>query len=107
MSERLKITTQVLLDSILGPLLFIIYMNDIYTVLDSFQAILYAADTTLTIVVGSLTRMVAGLQEISRDISFELSDISLWLTGNRISLNSDKTKYMIFILLVAKWTIFL
>ena len=40
--------------------------------------------------------MVAGLQEISRDISFELSNIYLWLTANRLSLNFDKTKYMIF-----------
>ena len=102
-----------------GPLLFIIYMNDIYAVSDSFQAILYADDTTLTTAVGSLTRMVAGLQEISRDFSFELSNIYLWLTVhslqkisrdfsfelsniylwltvNRLSLNFDKTKYMIF-----------
>ena len=40
--------------------------------------------------------MVAGLQEISRYISFELSNIYLWLTANRLSLNFDKTKYMIF-----------
>ena len=46
--------------------------------------------------VGSLTRMVAGLQEISRDISFELSNIYLWLAANRLSLNFDETKYMIY-----------
>ena len=65
-------------------------MNDIYTVSDSFQAILYADDTMLTTAIDSLTRMVAGLQEISRDISFELSNIYLWLTANRLSLNFDK-----------------
>ena len=39
--------------------------------------------------------MVSGLQGISRDISFELSNIDLWLTANRLSLSFDKTKYMI------------
>ena len=71
-------------------------MNDIYTVSDSFQAILYADDTTFTTAVGSLTRMVAGLQEISRDVSFELSNIYLWWTVNRLSTNVDKTKCIIF-----------
>ena len=74
-SEKLKITTGVPQGSVLWPLLFIIYMNDIYTASDSFKAILHADDTTFTTAVGSLARMVAGLQEISRDISFELSTV--------------------------------
>ena len=94
MSKRLKITTGVPKGSILRP--FIIYMHDINTVSDSSQAILYADDTTLTTTVGSLTHMVAGLQEISHDISFESSKIYLWLTENRLSLIFDKTKYVIF-----------
>ena len=40
--------------------------------------------------------MEAGLQVISRNISFELSNIYLWSTARRLSLNFDKTKYMIF-----------
>ena len=93
MSEKLKITTGVPQSFILGLVLFIIYMNNIYTVSDSFQAILYADDTMLVTAVGSLTYMVAGLQKISYDISFELSNIYLWLTVNRLSLNFEKTVY--------------
>ena len=43
----INLTTGVPQSSILGPLLFIIYMNDIYEASNSFHAILYADDTSL------------------------------------------------------------
>ena len=46
-STLINLTTGVPQSSILGPLLFIIYMNDIYEASKSFHAILYADDTSL------------------------------------------------------------
>ena len=63
MCESLKIRTGVPPGFTFGPLLFIVYINNIYTVSDSFQAMLYADDTALTTAVGLLIPMVAGLHE--------------------------------------------
>ena len=67
-------------------------MNDIYTVSDKFSTILYADDTTLTSAFGSITEC----KNSSVILSDELGKIYYWLSANRLSLNLDKTKYMVF-----------
>ena len=47
LSDTLPISTGVPQGSILGPLLFLLYVNDIHLASDKFNAILYADDTTL------------------------------------------------------------
>ena len=83
--------------SILGPLLFIIYMNDIHTVSNNLNFILYADDTTLTSQLCSFT--YGGYHDINRVstlINSEITKISEWLSVNKLSLNANKTKFMIF-----------
>ena len=92
-----KIKTGVPQGSISGPLLFIIYMNDIYTVSNKLDFILYADDTTLSSPLCSFTHGENGdVNYISRMINAELSKISDWLAVNTLSLNASKTKFMVF-----------
>ena len=92
-----QIKTGVPQGSILGPLLFIIYMNDIYTVSNKLDFILYADDTTLSSPLCSFTHGENGdVNYISRMINAELSKISDWLAVNKLSLNASKTKFMVF-----------
>lgn len=95
-SSRQKITTGVPQGSILGPLLFLIYVNDLpLAATTSFNVLSYADDTTLT---GSLRKFKnkSESKDISSFINQELTKISDWLSVNKLSLNVAKTKFMIY-----------
>ena len=99
-STLTNLTTGVPQGSILGPLLFIIYMNDIHEASENFHAILYADDTSLLSSLGSFNVALNGTKfdkyALSQSINTELNNIQEWLNINKLSLNVNKTKYMIF-----------
>ena len=76
--------------SILGPLLFIIYINDFCRCSSFFGSILYADDSTFS---ASIDNHSDSLNPI---INEEFQKICDWLKSNRLLLNISKTKYMIF-----------
>jgi len=76
--------------SILGPLLFTIYINDLHRATDLFEIIIYADDTALCGSVSTLN------DESIKLIHEHLEKISNWLKLNKLSPNNDKTKYMLF-----------
>ena len=74
--------------SILGPLCFLIYINDLFLVCDNCTPILFADDTNLFIRGDDFNHV----QEL---LNVELSNISQWLITNKLSLNVKKTHYMV------------
>ena len=93
-SARKTITTGVPQGSILGPLLFLIYMNDIPQSSQSFRFILYADDTNLFTTVEYL--LPISISNVSEILNNELKEINDWLSLNKLTLNIQKTKFMVF-----------
>ena len=75
--------------SVLGPLLFLIYINDLHKAIKHSTARLFADDTNLLLKNQSLKK----LQKL---INYDLRHLYNWLVANKISLNNDKTELIIF-----------
>ena len=88
-SELLPMTCGVPQGSILGPLLFLIYVNDLALVSKHAATILFADDTNV-IYKGKT------YEEIKRCIDLDLPNISKWFKANKLALNETKTNYLIF-----------
>ena len=99
-SDVVNLSTGVPQGSILGPLLFIIYMNDIHAATSNFRAILYADDTNLVSPLCSFSSSNSlnsnNLSEVTTGINKELSFVQEWLLINKLSVNINKTKFMMF-----------
>ena len=75
--------------SILGPLFFLIYINDLPSVCKFFLPILFADDTNL-LCTGE------NLNDIVKEINVEIDKIYYWVKANKLSLNVDKINFMSF-----------
>ena len=73
----------------MGPLLFIIYMNDICNVSELLYIIMYADDTSV-IMSGN------DLKSLIQTVNSELCLLNTWLKANKLSLNVNKTYYLVF-----------
>jgi len=88
LSDELPATHGVPQGSILGPLLFVIYVNDFPSDLDACHASLYADDTVIYCYGYSS-------QELTDALSQDLLAVAKWLNEHKLTLNLDKTKCML------------
>ena len=75
--------------SVLGPLLFLIYVNDFSRCPELFDFHLLADDS-------NLFYKHKNLIALQSDINAELTKITEWLCVNRLALNIDKSNFVIF-----------
>ena len=74
--------------SCLGPLLFIIYLNDFEKCLHSSHADIYAEDTATTIASNNIVKIIEGARD-------ELANIAEWMRVNKLNPNPQKTEFII------------
>ena len=77
--------------SILGPLLFLIFINDFPNVNSFFKSILFADDSTLSCHFNHSNELV-----IKNKLEMELRVIYNWLNMNKIKINFDKSNFIFF-----------
>ena len=75
--------------SVLGPLLFLIYINDLHSCLKYSEATHFADDTNL-IQIGKF------IESLSLAMTYVLSCLSTWLSASKIALNAAKTEIIVF-----------
>ena len=87
-SETETIVCGVPQGSVLGPLLFLLYINDIHKSSKEFTFYLFADDT-------SLTYANDNLRTLELTVNNELEKVSEWLNANKLTLNVKKSNYVI------------
>ena len=75
--------------SILGPLLFLIYVNDLPSIFKHSKCLLYADDTTVFY-------DHPDLEVLCNHLSLDMELICDWFTANKLVVNEDKTKFLVF-----------
>ena len=88
-STLLNVTCGVPQGSILGPKLFILYINDICNVSEIVKFILFADDT-------NVFHSDHDINNLCTTMSNELDKLHAWFTVNKLSLNISKTNYILF-----------
>jgi hypothetical protein len=88
MSSFIELAISVIQGSTLGPLLFLCYINDLWSA-STLLSVLFADDTAC------LARG-QNLKDLSNYVNEELRKIANWFRANKMALNVSKTKFIVF-----------
>jgi hypothetical protein len=88
LSDELNLDISVIQGSILGPILFLCYINDFYSATTLFS-VLFADDTTCL----SKGKVLIDLIDY---VNGELQKIAMWFRSNKMAVNTSKTKFIVF-----------
>ena len=88
-SSNLQLSTGVPQGSILGPLLFSLYINDLPSICPDINIQMYADDTVIYVDGGSLT-------QVANELTNKMVHVTAWLEQCCLQLNVSKTVYMFF-----------
>lgn len=88
-SELKSITHGVPQGSVLGPLLFLLYINDLHLAIKSCETFHFADDT-------HLLHFNSSLKSLCNKVNCDLKHLQTWLNANLIALNADKTEFILF-----------
>ncbi len=88
-SEPMEITYGVPQGSIMGPLMFNMYVNDLPDVNTKSRIVMYADDTAIVFTDSDPRSIQTALNQ-------DLALVKNWLDENKLTLNAKKTKFMVF-----------
>ena len=75
--------------SVLGPLLFLVYVNDIGNIFNFSNHYLYADDTVIF-------RSGLNIDEIVNELQRDLCDFGTWCKSNKLTINTKKSNFVIY-----------
>jgi hypothetical protein len=87
-SKKRQIKISILQVSILGTILFLCFINDLYRV-TNFLTLMFADDTFCL-------KSNVDLKTLIHNVNREINLMAVWFRANKLAVNISKTKYMIF-----------
>ena len=88
-SNKSNVKCGVAQGSILGPLFFLLYINDLPSCLNTTKPRMFADDT-------NITASGESINEVENAVNLDLENLRKWLTANKLSLNVAKTEYLYY-----------